>query len=137
MMTLAILGILAVIGYSHYGEAKAEADKDVAMRDLTRIKLAIDNYVVTNEELPESLDDVGLGDLVDPWGNPYVFVNFTEVHGDGFKRKDQNLVPINTAYDLYSKGPDGQSAPALTAAISQDDVVVANDGSYIGPASEY
>ena len=47
------------------------------------------------------------------------------------------MVPINTDFDLYSKGPDGKSATALTAKISQDDIIRANDGQYIGRASEY
>jgi general secretion pathway protein G len=52
-------------------------------------------------------------------------------------RKDKNLVPINTQYDLYSMGADGQSVPPLTAKASRDDVVMANDGTYIGLASNY
>jgi general secretion pathway protein G len=52
-------------------------------------------------------------------------------------RKDKSLVPINTQFDLYSVGPDGQSRPPLTAAVSRDDVIMANDGAYIGPAASY
>jgi general secretion pathway protein G len=52
-------------------------------------------------------------------------------------RKDRNLVPINTDFDLYSMGPDGASAAPLTAAASQDDVVRANNGSFIGQAKDY
>ena len=52
-------------------------------------------------------------------------------------RKDRNLVPINTDYDLYSKGPDGASSPPLTARAGQDDIVRANDGAYIGVAADY
>lgn len=52
-------------------------------------------------------------------------------------RKDKNLVPINTQYDLYSLGADGQSKPPLTAPVSKDDVILANDGNYIGLASAY
>ena len=47
------------------------------------------------------------------------------------------MVPINTDYDLYSMGKDGQSAPALTAQKSRDDIIRANDGAYIGPAAGY
>ena len=34
-------------------------------------------------------------------------------------------------------GKDGQSAPPLTAAKSRDDVIIANDGGFIGLASDY
>jgi len=46
-------------------------------------------------------------------------------------------VPINSDYDLYSKGPDGLSLKPLTAAPSRDDIVRANNGSFIGIAADY
>lgn len=55
----------------------------------------------------------------------------------GKLRKDKNLVPINSDYDLYSKGPDGQSSSPLTASISQDDIVRGRNGTFFGKASEY
>lgn len=57
--------------------------------------------------------------------------------GVGQARKDQFLVPLNSDYDLYSKGPDGKSSPPLTAKESRDDIIRANDGAYFGLASEY
>jgi general secretion pathway protein G len=52
-------------------------------------------------------------------------------------RKDYSLVPLNTDYDLYSRGKDGQSAPPLPATVSQDDVLRANNGGFIGLASTF
>jgi type II secretory pathway pseudopilin PulG len=52
-------------------------------------------------------------------------------------RKDRFLVPINSAFDLYSVGKDGASAAPLTVKASQDDIVVANDGGFIGLARRY
>jgi len=52
-------------------------------------------------------------------------------------RKDRFLVPLNSDYDLYSEGKDGESMAPLSAPQSQDDVVRANDGAYIGLASQY
>ena len=52
-------------------------------------------------------------------------------------RKDKNLVPVNSQYDLYSPGPDGESVPPFTAQKSRDDIVLANDGGYIGLAADY
>jgi general secretion pathway protein G len=46
-------------------------------------------------------------------------------------------VPLNSDYDLYSSGPDGESRSPLTAAPSRDDIVRANNGGYIGLAGEY
>jgi len=55
----------------------------------------------------------------------------------GQARKDRFLVPLNSDYDLYSAGKDGESRPPLSAQMSQDDIVRANDGAYIGLASQY
>ena len=46
-------------------------------------------------------------------------------------------MPLNSTYDLYSKGKDGASAGPLTAQSSGDDIIRANDGGYIGLASGY
>jgi general secretion pathway protein G len=75
---------------------------------------------------------------VDPWGNPYEYNKFPPGRRvPAGARRDRFLVPINTTYDLYSKGKDGDSAPPLTARRSQDDVVRANDGGFIGLAARY
>ncbi len=55
----------------------------------------------------------------------------------GQARKDRFLVPINSDYDLYSKGQDGESVAPLTAKKSQDDVVRANDGAFVGLAVNF
>jgi general secretion pathway protein G len=49
-------------------------------------------------------------------------------------RKDRFLVPINSDYDLYSMGPDGESKRNLNTPVSRDDVIRARDGAYIGVA---
>ncbi len=52
-------------------------------------------------------------------------------------RKDRFLHPINSDYDLYSMGKDGESVEPLTAQKSHDDVIRANDGSFVGLAVEF
>jgi general secretion pathway protein G len=52
-------------------------------------------------------------------------------------RKDRSLVPLNTDYDLYSMGKDGQTQAPLTSSVSDDDVIRANDGGYVGLAEQY
>ncbi len=47
------------------------------------------------------------------------------------------MVPINSDYDLYSKGPDGASQGPLTAKASRDDIIRANNGRFIGPVALY
>ena len=83
-----------------------------------------------------SSDLIGRAGLEDPWGNPYQYLPIAGTGKGGF-RKDRFLVPINSDYDLYSMGADGASQAPLTAKTSQDDIVRANDGGFIGLASKY
>ncbi|HRC45374.1 MAG TPA: hypothetical protein PLT27_15085, partial [Nitrospira sp.] len=55
----------------------------------------------------------------------------------GKPRKDRFLHPINSDYDLYSMGKDGESVEPLTAQKSHDDVIRANDGGFVGLAVEF
>ncbi len=52
-------------------------------------------------------------------------------------RKDRFLVPINSDYDLYSRGKDGLSVAPLTAAQSRDDIVRAANGTFVGLAEKF
>jgi general secretion pathway protein G len=87
--------------------------------------------------LPVDLAEIGRESMLDPWQAPYQYLDFTGTHGNGGKRKDHNLVPINTYFDLYSMGEDGASTSPLTAPQSQDDIIRANDGGFVGLASDY
>ena len=78
-----------------------------------------------------------MGTLRDPWGKPYQYLVVAKAKGKGKLRKDRFLVPISSDFDLYSMGPDGKSVPPLTAKVSQDDISRANEGGYVGLASEY
>ncbi len=64
---------------------------------------------------------------------------YTPVEGTnkGSLRKDKFLVPVNTDFDLYSKGRDGKSVAPFTAGASRDDVVRANNGGYFGLVQYY
>lgn len=55
----------------------------------------------------------------------------------GEVRKDRFQVPINSDFDLYSAGPDGESRGPLSAPVSRDDVLRANDGAYYGVAEDF
>ena len=79
---------------------------------------------------------MGLPIPLDPWGNPYQYLVYTSTN-KGQQRKDKFLVPLNPTYDLYSMGKDGQSVPPLTAKVSQDDIVRADDGGFVGLAAAY
>lgn len=136
---LTVSGILASLAYSSYSRVIEHTKINQAQVDIAMIHSAIEKQRLNNDnKLPITLAEIGM-DLKDPWGNPYQYLNFDTLPGNskGPVRKDHNLVPLNSEYDLYSKGPDGKSVSPLTAKASRDDIIMANDGAYIGPASEY
>jgi general secretion pathway protein G len=137
MLALVVLATLAVIAVSAYSSYMEKAKVSQAEEDLTSIEARIALYQATNGELPTSLAQVGDGTMLDPWGHPYYYLDFTGLNGNGKMRKDHNLVPINSDYDLYSAGADGQTELEIAASVSQDDVIRANNGGYIGLASDY
>ncbi len=131
-----ILGILLAFALSSYDDYVDRVDSATAESDITLLQMLIDSYRIDFGEFPDSLADVGMGGKLDPWDEPYIYANHDNIT-PGQQRKDRNLVPINTDYDLYSKGPDGRSVAPLTAELSRDDIVRANDGGYIGLAEDY
>lgn len=137
LTVLAIIVTLAGIALPMYFNALDKAKVARAIADIRTLSGEISTYQLFNGSLPLSLADVGRATFRDPYGNPYEYLNFATVKGLGQVRKDQFLVPINSDYDLYSKGKDGQSVAALTAQPSRDDIVRANDGGFIGLASDF
>lgn len=131
---LAVVSSIALVGYRGYIEATR---LNIAINQLTEMSIAINDYGLDNASFPASLTELGLDDMLDPWGNPYQYLNIVTNPGHGGVRKDHNLVPLNTDFDLYSMGPDGASVGPLTAKASRDDIIRANNGSYIGPAADY
>ncbi len=65
----------------------------------------------------------------DPWGNPYQYLNISNA---GAPRQSQFLNNLNEYYDVYSLGPDGITTQVVSDAEGQDDIVLANDGGWIG-----
>ncbi len=137
LIVVVIILTLAALAVPSLLQARERARMSKAVADITALETDIQTYQVTNGNLPNTLADVGRGDLLDPWGNPYQYLNFANTKGTGAMRKDRFLVPINSTYDLYSMGADGQSVPPITAKVSLDDIIRANDGSYVGVASQY
>lgn len=137
LIVIAIILTIAGIAIPNLLTAIEQARTAKAIGDIRTIGYAALEYEAANEQYPNTLAQIGYGGLRDPWGSPYQYLDFANVNGLGAMRKDRFLVPLNTGFDLYSMGRDKQSIPPLTAAPSRDDVLWANDGAFIGPASDY
>jgi general secretion pathway protein G len=137
MFTIAIAGVLTAVAVPGYGAYIERTRTSTAIADIGEIHLRIQRFVVNDGNPPPDLVAIGMDGKLDPWGNAYVYLSFEGLVGTGQMRKDKNLVPVNTQYDLYSVGQDGDSVPPFTAKKSHDDIVLANDGGYIGRAEDY
>lgn len=139
IVVIAIVGILAGIGIPAYLTFIEKAKITRAISELSMLEKEILAWEADQGSLPTSLEEIGRGGFLDPWGNPYQFLNFDTIKGKGVgkKRKDHMLVPINDFFDLYSMGKDGKSQSPLTAKASHDDIIRGHNGRYIGLASEY
>jgi general secretion pathway protein G len=138
LLILAIIAIVSSIAYPAYQGHVETSLVSRVIEEMKEIELIVENYKLDNGAYPDSLEDVGVN-LLDPWGNPYQYlpIEGATKKAKGHQRKDHNLVPINSDFDLYSMGEDGASAPPLTAARSRDDIVRANNGTYYGYGSDY
>jgi general secretion pathway protein G len=138
MVAILVIATVLAIAIPNYVKMTENARIVVAIGDIRQISSDIGVYFLTNGLFPASLGDIGFGWKRDPWGSPYQFL---VISGAGKKtgqfRKDKNLHPLNSDYDLYSLGRDGKSAPPINAKISEDDIIRANNGGFIGTAKNY
>ena len=138
LIVLAILAVLAGAAIPKVFDYRERIRVQQAMTDIAALNVQLRQYMLDNDHFPPaSLSAINAAAMLDPWGRPYVYLNLRTVHGHGGARKNKNLVPINSDFDLYSKGKDGLSVGPLTAPASRDDVILANDGKFIGLASDY
>ena len=130
---IVVAASIAVPSYSSYLDRVRIAQ---AVTDISVLNINARHYIIYNQVPPPSLAAIGVAGKLDPWGMPYVYLDLTTA-GIGKARKNKNLVPINSDFDLYSMGKDGLSKLPLTTPFSRDDVILANDGRFIGLASKY
>ncbi len=132
----AVLGAISLPAYSAYIE---RTRVKTAIFDIRQLEKAIEAFELQWEAYPPTLADVDAANLRDPWGNPYSYLRIqgAGLNGLGALRKDKFLNPLNSDFDLYSVGPDGDSRLPLMAAASHDDIVRANNGGFVGQAEDF
>jgi general secretion pathway protein G len=135
LIAVAIVAVLVAIAVPSYKSYRDRVLVAQAQTDIISLGPLIAQYRLDNRVFPNSLADIGKADLLDPWKHPYVYVNLSDPNAK--PRKDKNLHPLNSDYDLCSMGPDGDTKLPLTAQASRDDILRANDGRFVGLASDY
>lgn len=136
LVVIAIIGTLAAIAMPLFSQYIHTVRISKAKLEIGMLSKEITIYYIENNRYPNNLAEIGFGAILDPWRNPY---RYLPVAGTppGKLRKDHAMVPVNQDYDLYSMGEDGKSQSPFTAQASRDDIVRANNGSYIGLVSQY
>jgi general secretion pathway protein G len=140
IIAVAILGVLVAIAIPNFISYRYRAQVAAAISEIKLIEKAIAIHVADGNDLPDSLSDIGKDQIIDPWGNPYRYLRLdggTTPGINGKRRKDKNANPVNSDYDPYSMGRDGQTTAQFTAKKARDDVVRANDGTYYGLAENH
>ena len=141
MIVIAIISVLATIAIPHFNKYIERTERTELIQTMRMLEREITLFQLSNGRYPDDLDELGLGTLEDPWGNPFRYLNIADADGKfpgiNKPRMDHNLHPVNTDYDLYSMGPDGKTNLPFTAKASRDDFVRANNGSFLGSVSNY
>ena len=109
IVVFAIVGVLSAIAiplYLNYQERSQvkQAEQDMRLIE-TNLEIFRGDFGGHPNKLESAMDPVPL----DPWGRPYQYLNLqgSDPGINGKRRKDKNLVPINSDYDPYISGADG------------------------------
>lgn len=131
-----VIGILAALGVTSSRGVLDRGRNGQAIAEILEIDVQIQGFRSAYDSLPVSLAGIGRAGSLDPWGNPYEYGRIPDLIL-GAVRKDRFLVPLNSDFDLFSRGADGLSASPLRAPESADDIVRANNGHFVGLGSVY
>jgi general secretion pathway protein G len=138
LVAATVAAALLAIALPKFASYRLQAQIAQAVSDIRSIDLAIQIYRRQNNTLPNALSDLGVPVNSDPWGRPYEYL---KIEGDilalAMAKKDLFHVPLNSDYDLYTRGADGATASIVVLPASQDDIIRANKGGYVGLGSDY
>jgi general secretion pathway protein G len=138
MVAATVAAALMAIALPKFASYRLQAQIAQAVSDVRSVDLAIQIYRRQNNALPNTLSELGAPIKPDPWGRPYEYL---KIEGDvialTMAKKDLFHVPLNSDYDLYSRGVDGATSSIIVLPASQDDIIRANKGGYVGLSSDY
>ncbi len=95
---IAIMGILATIAVPFYWKMLGEAKGNVAVSDLKALQQEIELFRDARGRLPDCLDELPGGNRLDPWGNPYQYLNYDatekETGGGGGRSRRRRVAAV-------------------------------------------
>lgn len=129
LVVVAVLGILAMLSIPTYNEFVSRAKNGRAKQEVRLLEREIIDYFMQTESLPLTLGEIRRGDLKDPWGNLYVYSR-TPIRN----RFGANL---NSDFDIFSMGKDGNTDPVVSSAAGKDDLVRGADGAFLSSGADW
>jgi general secretion pathway protein G len=137
LVVIAIIGILAAGLLPEIFGVINDAKYSRAVQDVNSFFKEATTHRAKTGEFPSNWSDLGYDHPpVDPWGNEYILNNHDDIT-PGKRRSDGPTIPINDNIDIFSPGPDGEWKKSILATPSKDDVILAEDGGYVGKAGDY
>ena len=126
-MVCLVIGVLSSIAMSSVRKAKDGAQRARTAVEVNTLRTEIEQYDLLNGNLPATLAELGRADMVDPWGNPYVYT----VAGPGTGREldaielptsPQTKVGFCVSILASIPGPGGKRAVASVCSTEQEDI---------------
>jgi general secretion pathway protein G len=136
IVVVALLAILVAMALPTYSWIVDRTKEKSCMADLRTLQKDINAYIIEKNELPDDLDKIGRANLLDPWGRPFRYFKISRADQTRYTG-DTIAILLNNEYDLYSTGKDGLSTQSLADSDSQDDIISAGDGTFVGMGSAY
>jgi general secretion pathway protein G len=136
LSVVVVAGLIAVVGLPSLNAYVNHGRAVIAIGDIGNLSGLLYRWQLNTRAFPETLAEAGLDGRLDPWGHPYRYLKIDNAQ-PADRRLDRNLRPINTDFDVYSVGPDGETQAEIMAAPARDDVIRGNNGRFIGVAGDY
>jgi general secretion pathway protein G len=138
LVIVAIIGILATIALPAYSKIKDLAKNARAESEIRMIEKGIALYMVDHAALPNESDVFANQSRIDPWGNEYQYHKITDPADPGAYATISGGDLVNSDYDLYSKGKDGQTTyEILVEGTSSDDLIRCSEIGQVLLAEKY
>jgi len=74
LVAITVLGALSAIAIPQFASYIAQQNVGRAVNDMRALDNRIQNYKMSNDVYPPSVNDVPEGNLSDPWGRPYEYL---------------------------------------------------------------
>lgn len=133
LMVVSILGVLAILTIPNYDRFVNGVKNSRCLAEIRILEKDINAYMVDNASPPNTLAQIGRDTLRDPWGNLYQYLNMA----NGGSPRQAFGDDLNDDYDLFSLGRDGLSNQSIIDITSQDDIVRAAEGGFVGLATDF